>query len=251
MPRDSASPCCANLGPLLRLSQHGALTQTRPKARSPRRGISGWGRRRLRGADSRRGPTRFLDPRYLGPTPILNPQPATWCCVATAWCCSLCLSPAGALPPQAREMAAWLQLRNQLLERADEGGSVVDSRRSLRLSASNNLARPAVPRPVPGVTPPGCGTRLWHSALAVALGVRLRVQASYTTTTGPRPYIQRPGPLNVNVSIKLIMPINLAPLGPYAEVGPACSASLRIRPPRLWRRASLRSAETPTQERAQ
>ena len=61
------------------------------------------------------------------------------------------------------------------------------------------VARPAVPRPVPGVTPPGCGTRLWHSALAVALGVRLRVQGSYKSTTGPRPYIQRPGPLNVNV----------------------------------------------------
>ena len=78
-------------------------------------------------------------------------------------------APARALPPQAREVAAWLLLRNQLLERAVEGGSVVDSRRSSRLSASNNSAASRRSSARTRVTPPGCGTQLWHSALALAL----------------------------------------------------------------------------------
>ena len=55
---------------------------------------------------------------------------------------------------------AWLQLRNQMLERAGEDGSVVMSWGASRAHSLSNWPFPQVSRPVPGVTPPGCGTRL-------------------------------------------------------------------------------------------
>ena len=119
--------------------------------------------------------------------------------------------------------------------------------------SSNNLSIPAGRPARTRVTPPGCGTRQSAQRTGGGAGARLRMRlgANRVTqeTTGPRPYIQRPGPLHHNVSITPIKEIDLAPLGPYAEVGPACSAPLR-RPPRLWRRASLHSAETLPQQRA-
>ena len=158
--------------------------QLAPEHNPPRRGISWRARPRLRGSDSRRGLTRFLNPRFLRPgqSRIRTPNVALG---RHGPVLLTVLSPARALPPQAREVAAWLLLRNQLLERAVEGGSVVDSRRSSRHSASNNLACPAGPRPVPGVTPPGCGTRLSHSALGGGAGARFRTRWCERVTQEP------------------------------------------------------------------
>ena len=119
--KDSASSCaacCASLG--------ATLDSERPPGAQlhvPRLAADSESRR---GLQSPFAPDRFPLGRPQSPNARLQVQPiqnrrsriAAWCCVATASCCSLRLAPAGALPPQAREVAAWLQLRNQLLERA-------------------------------------------------------------------------------------------------------------------------------------
>ena len=56
---------------------------------------------------------------------------------------------------------AWLQLRNQMLERAGEDGSVVVSWGASRAHSLSNRPFPQITRPVPGVSPAG----LRYSAL--------------------------------------------------------------------------------------
>ena len=201
-------PCCASRGSLLRLSQHGALTPTRPSTESPRRGISWRDRLGLRGSDSRgcfnRSRVRVeslgcgsvgSNPRIQTSSVVLRRHGLVLLTVAGS---SKGVSAAGsrngclALAPKpdvGARRSLWKRGRFWAHSRRSSPNSLGPSRRSSARTRGN---------------PAG----LRHKALAQRTGSGVQAFGSgaigYTETTGPRPYIQGPGHTKMMVFIKPI-----------------------------------------------